>query len=73
MTDNRIEAATKEEWAARALRAEAKLAASYTRAQIEAAVNRALEAAADVAEVLDDPAPAIRALDPAQFVEGDKT
>ena len=47
--------------------------AEYIRADlVEAAVERALEGAADVAEVLDDPAPAIRALDPAQFVDGEK-
>lgn len=45
---------------------------AYTRADVEAAVKRALEGAADVAEVLDDPAPAIRALDPAQFIEEPK-
>ena len=46
----------------------------YIRADlVEAAVKRALEGAAGVTEVLDDPAPAIRALDPAQFIDGEKT
>ena len=45
----------------------------YIRADlVEAAIKRALEGAEDVAEVLDDPAPAIRALDPAQFIEEPK-
>ena len=45
----------------------------YIRADlVEPAVKLAIEAAADVAEVLDDPAPAIRALDPAQFIKEPK-
>ena len=51
------------------------------RAQIEAAVKRALEGAADEAKEIADQyvgymsriERAIRAIDPAQFVEGDKT
>ena len=76
---------TKKDLADRIEKLEAKLDASYTRAQIEAAVKRALEGAAayiaphpdhdksdwtDFAWEHDRLARRIRKLDPAQFIEG---